>query len=174
MAEYPSKCVLDTSLLIDVYIGEIIVEFFQLPYSFVAPDVIIAELQEPDGKILMELGLRQGELIGSQVLEVIQLRELYRQPSVNDLFALVLARVLSATLLTSDGGLRKAAYQEGIPIHGIFWVLDEMVRLKIISQLRAADALKLMCERGSRLPQDECDKRLKKWSNNNGNGETTI
>ena len=109
MAEYPSKCVLDTSLLIDVYIGEIIVEFFQLPYSFVAPDVIIAELQEPDGKILMELGLRQGELIGSQVLEVIRLRELYRQPSVNDLFALVLARVLSATLLTSDGGLRKAA-----------------------------------------------------------------
>lgn len=163
MADYLSKCVVDTSLLIDMYIGRIMVEFFKLPYSFVAPDVIIAELQEPDGKTLVEFGLQQGELTGSQILEVLQLRAQYRQPSVNDLFALVLARVLSATLLTSDGNLRKVAHQAGVPIHGTLWVLDEMVQLKIISQFRAADALKLMCERGSRLPQDECDKRLKKW-----------
>ncbi len=163
MADYLSKCVVDTSLLIDMYIGRIMVEFFKLPYSFVAPDVIIAELQEPDGKTLMELGLQQGELTGSQILEVLQLRAQYQQPSVNDLFALVLARVFLATLLTGDGNLRKAAHQEGIPIHGTLWVLDEMVRLKIISQLQAAEALKLMCERGSRLPQDECDKRLKEW-----------
>jgi uncharacterized protein YacL len=107
MAESRSTCVLDTSLIIDTYVGKIIVEFFQLPYRFVAPDVIIAELQEPDSRMVMELGLQQVELAGSHILEVLQLRAQYRQPSVNDLFALVLAQVLSATLLTSDGAYVK-------------------------------------------------------------------
>jgi len=155
--------VVDTSLLIDLYIGRILAEFFKLPYSFVAPDVIIAELQEPEGKVLMELGLQQDELAGSQILEVVQLRAQYRHPSVNDLFAFVLARSLGVTLLTNDGNLRKVALQEGVSVHGTLWTLDEMVRLKIISPLRAADALRLMCERGSRLPQDECNKRLAGW-----------
>ena len=163
MADYQLRCVVDTSLLIDLHIGKIIAEFFQLPYTLVAPDVIIAELHEPDGKLLLKLGLQQGELTGDQILEVMQLRKQYRQPSVNDLFALVLARLLKATLLTNDGNLRKAAQQEEIPTHGTLWVLDEMVQLTVISPQRAGVALRSMCERGSRLPQEECDKRFREW-----------
>ncbi len=163
MVVYLSKYVVDTSLLIDLYFGEIAYEFFQLPYNFIAPDVIIAELQEPDSRLFIELGLQEHELTGSQILEVMELRSVYRHPSVNDLFALVLARLLSLPLLTSDGNLRKAAVQEGVQVHGTLWALDEMVRLQIISQVQAAGSLKLMCEKGSRLPQDECDKRLREW-----------
>jgi rRNA-processing protein FCF1 len=163
MVDYLSICVVDTSLLIDLYIGNLLVEFFKLPYSFVAPDVIIAELQTPDSKMLLELGLRQSELVGRQVLEVVKLRALYNQPSVNDLFALVTARISNATLLTSDGNLRKVAHQERIPTHGTLWILDEMVRLEVISCIQAAKALKLMCEKGSRLPLDECNKRFREW-----------
>src|SRR5450755_5062867 len=46
---------------------------------------------------------------------------------------------------------------------GTLWILDEMVRLEIISSVQAMATLKSMCEQGSRLPQDECDRRLQSW-----------
>ena len=163
MVDYLSRCVVDTSILIDLHIGKLLTHFFKLPYQFIAPDVIMAELHEPSGTLLIELGLQQGELTGDQVVEVLQLRKRYSRPSVNDLFALVLAQALEATLLTNDGSLRKVADQQGITTHGSLWALDEMVRLRIISPIQAADALRTMFEKGSRLPLDECNKRLKKW-----------
>lgn len=163
MADYLSTYVVDTSILIDMHIGKIVSQFFMLPYTFVAPDVIIAELNEPKGEMLLALGLQQKDLAGEQVKEVIRLRKNYRKPSVNDLFALVLARILVVPLLTNDGSLRKAAIQEKIPVHGTLWILDEMVERKIISHHEAATALKHMCDRRSRLPQDECDKRFEQW-----------
>lgn len=163
MADYLSTYVVDTSILIDVHLGKIVTQFFTLPYTFVAPDVIIAELHEPEGKILLSLGLQQKDLTGEQVKEVIRLRKQYRKPSVNDLFALVLARMLAAPLLTNDGSLRRACIQENIPVHGTLWILDEMVERTIISHHKAITALKRMCDQGSRLPQDECGKRFERW-----------
>lgn len=158
MAGYHLRCVVDTSVLIDLHIGKLLNEFFQLPYSFFAPDVIIAELHEPDGQTLLKLGLQQSQLAGSQILEVLQLRAQHRQPSVNDIFALVTAREIKAILLTSNGSLRKLAHAHEIPVHGTLWVLDEMIRLTIIGSARALIALQLMCLQGSRLPEDECHK----------------
>jgi len=42
-------------------------------------------------------------------------------------------------------------------------VLDEMVRLGMVAPMQAAQALEHMLERGSRLPQTECQKRLRQW-----------
>jgi predicted nucleic acid-binding protein len=73
------------------------------------------------------------------------------------------AQSLSAILLTGDKNLRKVAEQNNISTHGTLWVLDEMVTIKVISPLQAAEALKLLYEKGSRLPVDECNHRLKIW-----------
>ena len=164
MAVSPSTCVPDSSLLIDLHAGGILREFFTLPYRFIAPDVIIEELQEPDGTELLGHGLHRAELAGDQVREVSELRVRYPRPSVNDLFALVLARHLGAILLTSDGSLRQAASQENVLVHGTLWVLDEMVRQEIMPAVHLADSLRLMLARGRRLPQDECERRLKQWT----------
>ncbi len=53
MKKFLLTCVVDTSLVIDLYIGEILHEAFHLSYQFLAPDVIIEELQEPDGQWLI-------------------------------------------------------------------------------------------------------------------------
>jgi predicted nucleic acid-binding protein len=164
MAVYPLICVVDTSIIIDLYRGEILAQFFKLPYVFVTADVILEELLEPEGKILIEFGLRIDGLEGSYVLEVFQLRTIHRKPSVNDLFAFMLAKSLNATLLTNDGSLRKVAQQYEIPVHGVLWILDEMVRLNILLKHQAVTALHLICDRGSHLPQDECDRRFSTWS----------
>lgn len=87
----------------------------------------------------------------------------YRTVSANDLFALVLARMQKATLLTGDRHLTGVAGREGVATHGTLWVLDEMVCLGIIARGEAAQALEQMLERGSRLPQAECQQRLRQW-----------
>lgn len=158
-----SLCVVDANILIDLHVGGLLRQVFLLPLRLVAPDVVIVELQEPDGERLMEYGLQSATLAGVQVLEVVSLRARHRQVSANDLFALVLARALKATLLTGDRHLRQVAAQEGIDVHGTLWVLDEMVRLRVITPPRAAEALEQMLARGSRLPWAECQRRLQEW-----------
>ena len=98
----PSLCVVDANVLIDLHVGGVLREAFLLPLRLVAPDVVVAELEEPGGERLMEHGLQSETLSGDQMQEVIRLRMRYRSVSANDLFALVLARTLKATLLTGD------------------------------------------------------------------------
>jgi len=160
MVTYPLLCVVDANILIDLHAGDLLYEFFLLSLQLVAPDVIIAELQEPNGNDLVECGLQSKELSGAQVLEVFQLRTRYRQVSANDLFALVLARTLTATLLTGDRHLTQVAKRERVPTHGTLWVLDELVRLELAPSPRIARALERMLARGRRLPRAECQERL--------------
>ncbi|MBC7252168.1 MAG: DUF3368 domain-containing protein [Anaerolineae bacterium] len=163
MMDSPPPCVVDANILIDLHAGGLLREVFLLPFRLVAPDVIIAELYDPDGDMLLAYGLESETLSGAQVLEVASLLARYRYVSANDLFALVLARALKAPLLTGDRHLRQVAEQEGILVHGTLWVLDEMVRLRVIAPPQAARALEQMLVQGSRLPQAECQARLRRW-----------
>ncbi|KYH33075.1 MULTISPECIES: type II toxin-antitoxin system VapC family toxin [Moorella] len=123
----------DTNIWIDLYAGGIIHEAFQLPLRFIAPDVVIAELRVPDGQTLVSLGLQQEELAGDGVHLVIQLASRYPAPSRVDLFALALAKARGAVLLTGDRHLRKATEQEKVSVHGTLWILDELVRQRIVT-----------------------------------------
>lgn len=109
------------------------------------------------------MGLRNFELPGSQVLKVLELASKYRGPSRADLFALALAIALPGVLLTSDKRLREAAENEGVPVHGTLWLLDELVACGLVTHMKARDALRRMLEKGRRLPLDECGRRLKRW-----------
>ena len=165
MADSPQvpACVVDASVLIDLHVGRLLRIVFQLPLFLMAPDVLIAELHEPDGDLLLDYGLARIELSSDDVREVSRLAVQYRGPSVNDLFALAAAKTMGASLLTGDRHLREVAEQEGIPVHGTLWLLDEMLRLAVIPPLVAAQALERMLEKGSRLPWDECQERLRQW-----------
>ena len=159
----PRTCVVDTNVLIDLYAGGILRSLFQLPMQRQVPDVLVAELQEPDGKLLLSYGLLSCELSSDEVEKVYHLATHHRQVSVNDLFALVLARTLGATLLTGDRHLRRVADQEGASVRGTLWLLDEMVHLSALPPRLAAQVLEHMLSRGSRLPQEECERRLRRW-----------
>lgn len=159
----PPLYVVDANVLIDLHIGELLEEFFRLPFQLLAPDVIITELQDPDGKKLLEYGLQSRELSGEQVMEVASLAATHRRVSANDLFALVLAGTLKAPLLTGDRYLARVAGRAGVVVHGTLWILDQLVRLEVIAPARAGAGLRRMLARGTRLPQVECQRRLKRW-----------
>jgi len=44
--------VVDANILIDLHVGGLLRQVFLLPLRLVAPDVVIVELQEPDGEKL--------------------------------------------------------------------------------------------------------------------------
>jgi len=96
------QVVVDTSVIIDFHLGGLLPNLFELPFRFLAPDAIIAELQGPEGAEVMILGLSKHELSMNQLLEVMRLSPKHTRVSLNDLQAFVLARDLEITLLTGD------------------------------------------------------------------------
>jgi rRNA-processing protein FCF1 len=146
-----SRFIIDTNILIDLHHGNALDALFQLPYLFIAPDVIIAELQEPDGRDLLRKGLKSGELSGELVLEVEQLSRYHANIAINDLFALVLAASSQLILLTGDRRLRELAAKHNVVVHGTLWILDELVKTGVLKPVEASFALRSMLQFGCRL-----------------------
>ncbi len=153
----------DTNVWIDLRIAGLIDEAFHLDIDWVAPDIVIEELHEPEGADLVTLGLVSHELDEDGVRAVLALAVGHDQLSIADTFALVTATVLDAVLITGDRHLRRAATEQGVTVHGVLWVLDEMLGTRLISPGRAAGALRRMLANGSRPPARECIARLKEW-----------
>ncbi|GAP09957.1 hypothetical protein BECAL_01111 [Bellilinea caldifistulae] len=159
-----SVLVTDTNIWIDLEDGGVLVEVFRLPYQFLIPDFAIPELIRPRWETLEVLGLRAHGLPAEQVVELIQLRQAHRGLSIIDLAALLLAKLLDATLVTGDRRLNELANANGLVVHGVLWLLDEMVHFKALTPGQAATALRRMLESGARLPAEECSERLTRWS----------
>lgn len=55
--------VTDSNIWIDLDKGNLIEKAFELPFDLIAPDVIIAELHDPDGDVLVDLGLQKRDYL---------------------------------------------------------------------------------------------------------------
>ena len=134
-----------------------------LSYDCLLPDVILAELTEPPGATLLQLGFVQVSFLPEEVEQVMKLQPRYPNETVNDLFALHLSREKQGILITGDAGLRKAAQREHVEAHGVLWLLDLMVHEGVLDKLTAADSLESLMGSGSWLPRVECEKRIRVW-----------
>ncbi|NJL58251.1 MAG: PIN domain-containing protein [Desulfobacteraceae bacterium] len=157
----------DASILIDLLKVNLISSFFQLKYEFHVTDFVIDEVQEENVEQLHSF-LQNKKLIKKvfnfEELREIQLLEVeHRALSIADCSCLYLADKLSAILLTGDAALRRITEQNKIPVHGILWIFDELLKYNLISPKTAYEKLKKAMSINIRLPVDECNKRLMKW-----------
>lgn len=113
--------------------------------------------------MLPALGLKVMTQPAEDVARVEQLRARFRGPSVNDLFALVLAQSLDCPLLSGDRQLSAAAEAEGVEVRGTLWLVETLVLARLINAERAAEAYEAMRHDGSRLPWDEIDVQVRRW-----------
>jgi predicted nucleic acid-binding protein len=158
------RLVTDASILFDAVKGGILHEMFQLPFIFITSDfVAYRELKTPPLSSFEKAGIRIEELSGSQIRMLEEIHISYRNLSVNDISVYILAKDLSVTLVTGDDALRRYAESSGVQVHGILWILDELVRNEIIRKTDAAIALRRMLDHGCRLPKTECDDRFSRW-----------
>jgi predicted nucleic acid-binding protein len=158
----------DASLLFDLIDIDLLGRFFQLPLEMNITDAVRDEFDEEYFERI-ESYLESGRLtlhcFDEEATEKIgQLKKgLSSSLSFPDCTCIFLAQTISATLLTGDKALRNAAGRYKIPVHGILWVLDQLIKNRLISRRTAHTKLQKLMGTNKRLPRAECQKRLKLW-----------
>ena len=73
------------------------------------------------------------------------------------------AKKNSYTLLTGDRKLRNASLIDGVEVHGIIYVIDQLVEEGILAKRIAISKLKQLGTSNPRLPKDEIEQRIRLW-----------
>lgn len=103
-------------------------------------------------------------LSSDELFTLVEFKQSYKALSLEDCSVLRLASNLKVPLLTGDRDLRTIAERAGVKVHGMLWVLDQLVEACAISPSQAIEALRTLREYGSRFPRDEVDARINLWS----------
>ena len=83
---------------------------------------------------------------------------------MSDCSCLYLCQKLNAEiLLTGDKKLRSTASEYHITVHGIIWILENLINHEIILPAEGAMKLEDLLEINPRLPESECRRWIKFW-----------
>jgi len=158
----------DANIVIDIIVGDLARAMFALDYEFGIPDILFAaELEEQHPEILDE-GLKLYELQPEAVnmANTLLADNTQLRVSIYDCMALSLAQQENCTLLTGDAKLKQLAIVEGVTVRGTLWLVEQMFNKEHITAAMAGEAYAKMLEDGSRLPEAEIQKQLKKFRAN--------
>ncbi|MXZ23703.1 MAG: type II toxin-antitoxin system VapC family toxin [Caldilineaceae bacterium SB0665_bin_21] len=158
-------CVIDASCLIDLRKGGLLRVLGNLPYRLIIPLPIRAsellDFSDRQWQRLDAQGMITHDLTPTEVAQALMLKERYRALSANDCFCLVAALANRGILLTGDALLRKVAVSEGLRVHGVLWVIDELAVAEACSTCLLVDALRTwQSDSAVFLPQHEIASRL--------------
>jgi hypothetical protein len=120
----------DSNCLIDLRKAALLSAFLQLPYEILIPDTLFEEELlkfTEDEKMLLAEGLKVIDLPGPSVIRAQEIVRDLPHLSIHDGFAFALAEANpGCVLLTGDGPLRGLGESEGIEVHGVLWVIDQI------------------------------------------------
>lgn len=157
----------DASALIDLRKGRLLHVLGELPLTWVIPFPIREDevlcFSEQDWAILETAGFQIYDLPGDQVSEAMALGQTVGKLSTNDCFCLVTARHHEqSVLLTGDRLLRRTAENEGIGVHGVLWVLDQLHQRQCCDVSLLRTALEVWRDDPTvRIPNQEIAHRLR-------------
>lgn len=150
----------DSNIFIDMEVGGLIRQMFQLPEAIGTPNMLYDEELANQHPQLPVLGLLILDVEEEFMSLADQWQDMYPGPTFNDLSAMALAKQEQCPLLTGDQRLRNAAECESIEVHGTLWLMERMFTEAIIDYPRAEQAYTVMNLEGRRLPWDEIKKQL--------------
>lgn len=161
----------DTNIFIDLVEIGLLDAFFALPWEIHTTDMIIHELKVAEQKVRVEEYCSNGRLhvkeyTMKEMQTLIKFHAAQRQAaraSIQDCSVWLFAMENEYTLLTGDARLRNAVAKMKVDVHGIFYVIDKLVEMQLLSKENAADKLDKLKLLNPRLPLSEIDKRLKNW-----------
>ncbi len=156
----------DTSVIIDLCKVRLIESAFSLPYEFIVPNVMFEDefldLSNYARGDLLASGLAVSVLSGEAVGMAVEYGAAFRRLSINDQFALALAKTTEESiLLTGDKALRSAATTLDVEARGLLWLCDQMEEHQTVEAKRLGEALVALDEDELvRLPRAELRKRI--------------
>jgi predicted nucleic acid-binding protein len=160
----------DASILIDLADSGLLEAWLNICNKALTTSLILREVNRKNQKAklhrFVDSGMLEIEPLGAEALtEVVQMLEtLSARITIEDASAIFVAEKQRAILLTGDRVLRQAAKKRKIDVHGLLWIFDILVSRGALLSEAAADILeKIYKHSTSRLPVNECKKRIKKW-----------
>lgn len=155
----------DANIFIDLIHIELHGELFAADLEIHTTLSVYDELNDLQQRTLSEyLSQKQFTLHSNEAenipLEIQQNRSL--SPSDKSVFSLAIE--LDAIILTGDGLLRKISGIQKIEVHGIIWLLDRFIAMKLVSKKKALAQLKHLMVYNKRLPIEDCERKISEWS----------
>ena len=155
----------DASCLIDLRKGGLLSELGKLPYRLVVPlpvrETEVLDFSADHWRALDAAGLVTYDLTPAEVGQALALKARHPALSPNDCFCYVAADVHAGILLTGDRQLRNVAAANGLRVHGVLWVVDELLAAALCSPCTLVQALRSwQSDVTVFLPSDEITERL--------------
>lgn len=162
----------DANILIDLANCDLVEACLRLPYEFVTTELVLLQLQQEAQWGAVEPFVATG-LIRTVTLSADEECLLAADPLIRvlghvDMQVLWLAVRERAILLTGDLQLRKEASKLKVQVHGLLWVLDELIGARMLAAADGAKRLRLAIASGAFLPKAECEARLRLWEVSTG------
>ena len=154
---------LDSAFIFDFETAQILAQIFYLKHHWLVTDFVERELKTPNLPLLKQMGLSVVSLTSDQIKGVQALATDYIEPSIQDLSCLVYARDNNISLVTRDGGLRRAARKEGVHVLDTHDVMIELVAEQVITPDEAADALEIIQKQRLLRPRNDWSALIKQW-----------
>ena len=124
----------DASCLIDLRKGDLLPLLGSLPYRLAVPLPVrrseILDFADDDWYHLDSNGLLTYDLDADEVHAAFAVKKCYPALSANDCFCYVTAHSHSGILLTGDALLRRVATENGLRVHGVLWVIDQLLNVQ--------------------------------------------
>ena len=155
----------DASCLIDLRKGGLLGVLGNLPYRLIIPlpirAVELLDFSDQEWRLLDAQGMITHDLTPAEVAQAFALKKRHRALSANDCFCLVTAFATRGIVLTGNAQLRKVAAGEGLRVHGVPWVIDELAVAGACATCLLVDALRAwQSDSAVFLPQHEISTRL--------------
>ena len=157
----------DTNIFLDLITVNMLDALFQLPCDICTSDFVINEIAWPEQRAEIDKHIitKELEAISFGFNDLVKINELHNNSSTSmtDCSVWYLAKETGGRLLTGDGRLRKAAESDGVKVSGILYVFDNLVEYNILDKTTASALLQQLMAVNSRLPKQECEKRILRW-----------
>lgn len=158
----------DTNIIIDLYNAGLLYQCKGLNLEFRTLDVIIEEIQfaeqrEAVQNIIADGTLKVYPLTEEQVSKVFQKVVEYQgicNLSFQDISVMVYAKDNDCRLLTGDKKLREKATLENVKVSGILYIIDIMIKEKVLEKEEMISVLNRLLESNNRLPKGLIRERI--------------
>ncbi|MDP8233322.1 MAG: hypothetical protein P9M06_00760 [Candidatus Saelkia tenebricola] len=164
-----TTAVKDANIIFDLFDINLLYIFFNLNFDVCITDFVLNEIKEPSQKEIIDNFIIAGKLElletpKDEISKLTEIRDNFPGLTIADCSIIYHAKKNKAFILTGDSALKNYAESNKLEVHGILWVLDELIREGRITKKIANSKLTQLMEINSRLPKKECEKRLKNWS----------
>lgn len=160
----------DSTILIDFLEINLVAEFFNMDLNIKISELVFAEITNEEQLKKLNQYRKNYNIKFFDEKEIDEINKLFinfKGLSMADRSSLFIALCNFTTILSGDKLLRDIAKKLKIPVHGTLWIFDKMIENKIIDCKTAIKKLSLLMKINSRLPKDECIKRIHNWQTKN-------